>query len=292
MVAPERLRFDFSHYAAVTADELKQVERLVNAQIRNNAAADTALMPYDQAVAAGAMALFGEKYEAEVRVLKFGEFSTELCGGTHVGRTGDIGLFKIISEGGVAAGVRRIEAVTGETALEWVAGADQVVRDVASLVKAGRDEVEEKVRQLIDRSRKLEKELAQLKSKLAGGQGGDLSAQAVNVAGIKVLAAQLEGADVAALRGAVDQLKNKLGSAAVVLAATDGATKVLLIAGVTSDLTTRIKAGDLVNVVAQQVGGKGGGRPDMAQAGGNDPTRLSEALASVEPWVRERLGRG
>ena len=292
LVAPERLRFDFSHYAAVTADELKQVERLVNAQIRNNAAADTALMPYDQAVAAGAMALFGEKYEAEVRVLKFGEFSTELCGGTHVGRTGDIGLFKIISEGGVAAGVRRIEAVTGETALEWVACADQVVRDVASLVKAGRDEVEEKVRQLIDRSRKLEKELAQLKSKLAGGQGGDLSAQAVNVAGIKVLAAQLEGADVAALRGAVDQLKNKLGSAAVVLAATDGATKVLLIAGVTSDLTTRIKAGDLVNVVAQQVGGKGGGRPDMAQAGGNDPTRLSEALASVEPWVRERLGRG
>jgi alanyl-tRNA synthetase len=291
LVAADRLRFDFSHYSAVTPVELREIERLVNAEIRANSAAETALMKYDAAVASGAMALFGEKYEDDVRVLRFGDFSTELCGGTHVSRAGDIGLFKIIAESGVAAGIRRIEAVTGQGALDWVTNTEQVVRDIAGLVKAGRDEVEDKVRQLIDRSRKLEKELAQLKSKLASGQGGDLSAQAVEVAGIKVLAAQIDGADVAALRSAVDQLKNKLRSAAVVLASVERSDKVLLIAGVTADLISRIKAGDLVNAVAQQIGGKGGGRPDMAQAGGNDPARLPQALASVTSWVSERIGR-
>jgi alanyl-tRNA synthetase len=290
LVAPERLRFDFSHYAQLTAAELKEIERLVNVEIRGNAAAETALMKYENAVASGAMALFGEKYSDEVRVLRIGDFSTELCGGTHVNRAGDIGLFKIIAESGVAAGIRRIEAVTGEPALDWIMNSEQVIRDVATLVKAGRDDIEEKIRQLIERSRKLEKELAQLKSKLASGQGGDLSAQAIEVAGVKILATQVDGADIATLRTTVDQLKSKLRSAAVVLASVEASDKVTLIAGVTSDLTDRLKAGELVNVVAQQIGGRGGGRADMAQAGGNDPARLPQALASVEAWVRERLG--
>jgi alanyl-tRNA synthetase len=235
------------------------------------------------------MALFGEKYDDEVRVLNFGEFSTELCGGTHVTRTGDIGLFKIVSEGGVAAGIRRIEAVTGVGALDWVAQSERVLRELGALVKAGRDDVEDKVRQLVDRSRKLEKEVAGLKSKLASGQGNDLSGTAIDIAGLKLVATRVDGADAPALRDAVDQLKSKLRSAAIVLASVQDEDKVVLIAGVTADQTARVKAGELVNFVAQKVGGRGGGRPDLAQAGGNDPTKLDEALASVAPWVEAKL---
>jgi alanyl-tRNA synthetase len=292
LVAPDRLRFDFSHYSPVAAAELKEIETLVNMQIRANAPAETRLMPYDAAVASGAMALFGEKYDDEVRVLNFGGFSTELCGGTHVGRTGDIGLFKIVSEGGVAAGIRRIEAVTGQGALDWVMHAEQVLREVGSLVKAGRDDVEDKVRQLVERARRLEKDVAGLKSKLASGQGSDLSSMAVEVGGLKVVATRVDGADAPALRDAVDQLKSKLRSAAIVLASVQAADKVIVIAGVTSDQTQRVKAGELVNVVAEKIGGRGGGRPDMAQAGGNDPARLDEALAAVEPWIRSRVAAG
>jgi alanyl-tRNA synthetase len=247
------------------------------------------LMKYDAAVASGAMALFGEKYDDEVRVLRFGDFSTELCGGTHVSRAGDIGLFKIVSESGVAAGVRRIEAVTGESALDWISQSEQVLREVASLVKGSREDVDDKVRQLIDRSRKLEKEVASLKQKLASGQGNDLSSGAIDVGGIKVVATRIDGADAPALRDAVDQLKNKLKSAAIVLASVQAPDKVVLIAGVTADQTSKLKAGDLVNVVAQQIGGRGGGRADMAQAGGNDATNLDAALASVSSWVESTL---
>ncbi len=289
LVAPDRLRFDFSHFQPMTAAELQEVERLVNAQIRANAAGETRLMKYDAAVASGAMALFGEKYEDEVRVLTFGDFSVELCGGTHVRRTGDIGLFKIVNEGGIQAGVRRIEAVTGQGALDWVAKSDQVLRELAAIVKANRDDVEDKVRQLAERSRKLEKEVAGLKSKLASGQGGDLASAAVEIAGVKVVATRVDGADAPALRDAVDRLKSKLGSAAIVLASVQEPDKVVLIAGVTADQITKVKAGDLVNVVAQMVGGRGGGRPDMAQAGGNDPAKLDEALAAVAPWVEAKL---
>src|SRR5690606_13031206 len=246
-------------------------------------------MKYEDAVASGAMALFGEKYDDEVRVLRFGDFSTELCGGTHVDRVGDIGLFKIVSEGGVAAGVRRIEAVTGEGAYEYVAQSERVLREVAGMLKASREDVEEKVRQALERQRRLEKEIATLKSKLASGQGSDLTSSAVDVAGVKVVATRIDGADAPALRDAVDQLKNKLKSAAIVLASVQEPGKVILIAGVTSDRTGALKAGDLVNVVAQKIGGRGGGRPDLAQAGGNDPTKLDEALASVVPWVESKL---
>jgi alanyl-tRNA synthetase len=289
LVAPDRLRFDFAHFAAVTPEELKTIEELVNAEVRANAPAETKLMDYDAAVASGAMALFGEKYDDQVRVLSFGGFSTELCGGTHVSRAGDIGLFKIISEGGVAAGIRRIEAVTGQGAYEWISQTDSVLREVASLVKAGRDDVEDKVRQLLDRSRKLEKEVAALKSKLASGQGNDLASTAVDVGGLKVVATRVDGADAPALRDAVDQLKSKLRSAAIVLASVDDANKVVLIAGVTADQTSKVKAGDLVNFVAQQVGGRGGGRSDMAQAGGNDPAKLDDALAGVVNWIESKL---
>ena len=290
LVAPDRLRFDFSHYSAMTPAELREVERLVNTEIRANSAAEVTLMPYDAAVASGAMALFGEKYDDEVRVLRIGDFSTELCGGTHVSRAGDIGLFKIVSEGGIAAGVRRIEAVTGEGALEWVSESDQVLRELGALMKASRGEVEEKVRQLVDRSRRLEKEVASLKSKLASGQGNDLSTAAIDVAGIKVLVSRVDGSDTAALRAAIDQLKNKLKSAAVVLASVQEPDKVIVVAGVTADLVSRLKAGDLVNFVAQGIGGRGGGRADMAQAGGNDPSRLDAALASVPAWISTTLG--
>jgi alanyl-tRNA synthetase len=289
LVAPDRLRFDFAHFAPLTAQELHEIERLVNEEIRGNAAAETRLMPYEAAVASGAMALFGEKYDDEVRVLRIGDFSTELCGGTHVRRAGDIGLFKIVSEGGIAAGVRRIEALTGQGALDWVVQTEQSLRDIAALVKASRDDVEDKVKQLAERSRKLEREVAGLKSKLASGQGGDLSNSAVDVAGVKVVATRVDGADAPALRDAVDQLKSKLRSAAIVLASVQEPDKVVLIAGVTPDQIAKVKAGDLVNVVAQKVGGRGGGRPDLAQAGGNDPAKLDEALAAVAPWVQERL---
>jgi alanyl-tRNA synthetase len=290
LVAPDRLRFDFSHTQALTPPELRRVEQLVNDEIRANAAAQTRVMAFDDAVASGAMALFGEKYDSDVRVLSIGAFSTELCGGTHVSRAGDIGLFKILSESGVAAGVRRIEAVTGQKAYEWVVQTDQVLREVASLVRGSREDVDEKVRELIERSRRLEKEVLQLKSKLASGQGGDLSAQAKDVAGIKVLSAQLDDADAKSLRGAVDDLKSKLGSAVIVLASVhDG--KVVLVAGVSADLVDRVKAGDIVGTVAAQVGGRGGGRADFAQAGGTQPENLASALAGVESYVSKRLQR-
>jgi alanyl-tRNA synthetase len=288
LVAADRLRFDFSHTQAVSQAELRQIEDLVNAAIRANAPAETKVMALDEAVAAGAMSLFGEKYESDVRVLSIGDFSMELCGGTHVERAGDIGLFKILSESGVAAGVRRIEAVTGKTAYEWVVHVDQVLRDIAGMLRGSREDVDEKVRELIERSRRLEKELQQLKSKLASGQGGDLTSQATDVGGIKVLAAQIDGADARSLRDAVDSLKSKLGSSVVVLASVlDG--KVVLVAGVSADLLTRMKAGDIAGAVAAQVGGRGGGRADFAQAGGTQPENLAKALAGVETLIRDRL---
>jgi len=288
LVAADRLRFDFSHGQALTPAELRQVEQLVNDQIRGNAAAETRLMAFDDAVAAGAMALFGEKYESEVRVLSLGDFSVELCGGTHVSRAGDIGLFKIVSEGGVAAGVRRIEAVTGQAAYEWVVQTEHLLRDLASMVRGGRDDVEVKVRELLERSRRLEKEVQQLKAKLASGQGGDLSTQAKDIGGVKVLAAKIVDADAKSLRAAVDDLKVKLGSSVIVLATVqDG--KVVLVAGVSADLLDRLKAGDIVGAVAAQVGGKGGGRADFAQAGGTQPENLEPALAGVEAFVSSRL---
>jgi alanyl-tRNA synthetase len=289
LVDPTRLRFDFSHFAPVSREELREIERLVNEQIRLNAAVETRVMAFEDARTGGAMALFGEKYGDTVRVLRIGDFSMELCGGTHARRAGDIGLFKIVSETGVASGVRRIEAITGRAAVEAMEAADDTLARVAGLVKAGRDDVEDKVQQVIERSRKLEKELEQLKGRLASAAGSDLSAQAVEINGLKVLAARLDGADPKSLRDTVDQLKNKLGSAAVVLAAVSG-DKVSLVAGVTADNTQKVKAGELVNMVAQQVGGKGGGRPDMAQAGGIDPSGLEAALRSVPEWVRRQLG--
>ncbi len=290
LVSPERLRFDFAHYSAVTPDELREIERLVNSEVRANAPAETRLMQYDAAVAAGAIALFGEKYDDEVRVLRVGDFSTELCGGTHASRAGDIGLFRIVSEGGIAAGVRRIEAVTGEGALQYVVQTDHILRDIAGALKATRDDVEEKVRLIIERSRRLDKEIGTLKDKLASGQGRDLAADAATIGGAKLVATRVDGADAAALRNTVDQLKSKLGSAVVVLGSVDAAGKVLLIAGVTPDLVARVKAGELVNFVAQQVGGKGGGRADLAQAGGTQPENLDAALAGVPAWLDGRLG--
>jgi alanyl-tRNA synthetase len=289
LVQADRLRFDFSHFEPVKPEQLKQIEELVNEHIRLNHPVETKLMAQDEAIKSGAMALFGEKYGDVVRVLRMGDFSTELCGGTHVSRTGDIGLFKITQETGTAAGVRRIEAVTGQGALRYIEQEERQLNEIAQLTKGKRDEISERVRQLIDRNRQLEKELEQLKGKLASSAGSDLMARAQEINGIKVLAAKLEGADVKTLRDTLDQLKNKLGSAAVVLAAVqDG--KVSLVAGVTKEQTKLIKAGELVNAVAQQVGGKGGGRPDMAQAGGTNPAALDAALASVPDWVRDQLG--
>ena len=288
LVAADRLRFDFSHAQALSSGELRQIEELVNAAIRGNAPAATKVMALDEAVAAGAMSLFGEKYESDVRVLSIGDFSMELCGGTHVERAGDIGLFKITSESGVAAGIRRIEAITGKTAYQWVVHTDQVLRDIAALLRGSREDVDEKVRELLDRSRRLEKELQQLKSKLASGQSGDLTSQAKDVGGVKVLAARIDGADAKSLRDAVDQLKEKLGSSVIVLATVqDG--KVVLVAGVSADLMARMKAGDIAGAVAAQVGGRGGGRADFAQAGGSQPENLAAALLGVEGLVRTRL---
>jgi alanyl-tRNA synthetase len=290
LVAPDRLRFDFAHFQAVTPEELRRIERLVNAEIRANADAEIREMPYDAAVAAGAIALFGEKYEKDVRVLRLGDFSMELCGGTHVARAGDIGFFKILSESGVAAGVRRIEAITAEGALDYVERQDDLVREVAGLVRGSRDDVRAKVADALERIRQLEKENRQLKDKLASGQGTDLSAGARDIAGVKLVAAQVDGADAGALRNAVDQLKDKLKSAVIVLASVDPSNKITLVAGVTADQTAKVKAGELVGNVAAQVGGKGGGRPDFAQAGGNNPAALAAALASVESFVRSKLG--
>jgi alanyl-tRNA synthetase len=289
LVAADRLRFDFSHFEPVSTEQLLAVERQVNDWILGNDEALTRVMPLAEAMQSGAVALFGEKYEDPVRVLSIGDFSTELCGGTHVQRAGDIGLFKLTSETGIAAGVRRVEAVTGERALDWLANAERKLNTVAELVKADSDAIVEKVGQVVSHSRVLEKDLERLKSRLAATQGEDLAAQAIDVNGLKVLAVRLDGVDVKGLRATVDQLKNKLGSAAVVLATVDG-EKVNLVAGVTADYTDRIEAGPLANFVAQQVGGRGGGRPDMAQAGGNDPARLEQAIKAVPNWIRERLG--
>ncbi len=288
LVEADRLRFDFSHFEPITAEQLEQIEKLVNRQIRANLPVETRLMSHEQAMKSGAMALFGEKYGDEVRVLSMGDFSVELCGGTHVARTGDIGLMKITGETGIAAGVRRIEATTGENALAWIAEGEHQLQHLAALLKTERSGVEERVTQLLERSRQLEKQLDKLKARLASSQGDDLLSQAVEIDGLKVLAAKLDGADAKGLRETVDKLKDKLGSAAIVLAAVQG-DKISLVAGVSKDQTSRIKAGELVNVVAKQVGGKGGGRPDMAQAGGNLPDALPAALAGVSDWVKSQL---
>jgi alanyl-tRNA synthetase len=286
LVAPEKLRFDFSHTQAVTPAELHAIEQLVNVTIRRNEPVETRVMALEEAVAAGAMSLFGEKYDSDVRVLSIGDFSMELCGGTHVARAGDIGLFKILSESGVAAGVRRIEAVTGQAAYDHVVRTDQVLRDVASLLRGSRDDVDEKVRELTERARRLEKEVQQLKAKLASGQGGDLSSQAKDVGGVKVLAVQVEGADAKSLRDSVDDLRNKLGTSVIVLA-TVKEGKVVLVAGVSADILDRYKAGEILAKVAAQVGGRGGGRADFAQAGGSQPENLAAALTGVESLVRD-----
>jgi alanyl-tRNA synthetase len=290
LVAPDRLRFDFSHYEAVTAGELARIERLVNEQVRQNRAAETKLMAYDDAIKHGAVALFDEKYGDEVRVLKIGDFSVELCGGTHVSRAGDIGLFKITSESGIAAGVRRIEAVTGDGALDWINASQAALDRVAALIKGSRDDVGDKVLQVVDRNRALEKELKTLRGKLAGAAGADLAAAARDVKGVKVLSVRLDDdTDPGTLRDTVDRMKDRLGTAVVVLGSATADGKVRLAAGVTADATDRIRAGDLIKEVAVQVGGKGGGRADFAQAGGTDPQQLDAALASAEAWVSERL---
>ena len=289
LVSPERLRFDFSHFQAVSAEELRRIERLVNEQVRANALAEIREMDYESAVASGAMALFGEKYESKVRVLRIGEFSTELCGGTHVARAGDIGYFKIVSEGGVAAGVRRIEAVTGQGALDVADANENVLREISQVVRGTREDVAAKVRDALERIRQLEKENRTLKDKLASGKGSDLAAGAVEVGGTQVVATQVEGADAGALRNAVDQLKERLKSAVIVLASVEASGKVVIVAGVTADRTSKVKAGELVASIASVVGGKGGGRPDFAQAGGTDASRLADALAGVLPFVRTKL---
>ena len=287
LVTPERLRFDFSHAEPVTAEQIAAVEAIVNREVRQNADTAANVMSMDEALKAGAMALFGEKYGDEVRVMKIG-FSTELCGGCHVNRTGDIGLFKIVSEGGVAAGIRRIEAVTGANALNWLNEVSGRLDTVARLLKSNPVEVTDKVDALLQKNRALEKELELIKSKMASQAGSSLADQAVDVGGIRVLAANLEGADPKSLRDTVDQLKNKLGNAVVILAAVaDG--KVSLVAGVTKAETAKVKAGDLLNFVATQIGGKGGGRPDMAQGGGTDVAALPAALDSVKDWIAQRV---
>ena len=288
LVDQTKTRFDFSHNAPITYTQIREVESRVNHAIQANAAVSAQVMTYDDALKFGAMALFGEKYGDEVRVLGMGEFSTELCGGTHVQRTGDIGLFKIVMESGVAAGIRRVEAITGEGALNWVQQLDARVHEVAATLKVQPHELTQRVAQMQDVIKALEKELTTLKSKLATSQGEDLASQAIEINGVKIVAALLEGADIKILRETLDKLKDKLKSAAIVLAAVaDG--KVILIAGVTADITDKVKAGELVNSVAQQVGGKGGGRADMAQAGGTQPESLVTALASVSAWVKGKL---
>ena len=287
LVDPEKTRFDFSHNQPVTDDEIRRIEEIVNAEVLANQDTKAQIMAFDDAIAHGAMALFGEKYGDQVRVLDIGS-SCELCGGTHVRRTGDIGLFKVVSESGVAAGIRRIEAVTGENALALLQNLESRVTQAAAVIKAPAAELPARLAQIMDNVKAMEKEIARLKSKLAASAGDDLAAKAVDIRGVKVLACTLEGADVTSLRETLDQLKGTLKSAAIVLASVDGA-KVTLIAGVTADNTARIKAGELVNHVATQVGGKGGGRPDMAQAGGTNPAALPAALQSVNAFVEQKL---
>ncbi|WP_105167613.1 alanine--tRNA ligase [Pseudoalteromonas sp. T1lg23B] len=287
LVMPDRLRFDFSHFEGVTKAQLREVEDMVNAQIRSNFALNTELMDIDAAKEKGAMALFGEKYDDEVRVVSIGDYSIELCGGTHVNRAGDIGLFKIVSEGGIAAGVRRIEAVTGVEAINYVSQQEQQLSEIAALVKGDMSNVLEKVTSLLEKNKVLEKQISQLNDKLASAAGASLLESAVEVNGIKLLVANVAGTESKALRGMVDDLKNKMGSGVIALGVADG-DKVSLIAGVTKDLVGKVKAGELVNHMAAQVGGKGGGRPDMAQAGGSEPQHLDAALASVNQWVAEK----
>ncbi len=288
LVAPERLRFDFSHLAPMSAEEIAEVESRVNREILKNHAAEARVTSYQDAVDGGALALFGEKYGETVRVLRLGETSCELCGGTHVNRTGDIGLFKIVSEGGVAAGVRRIEAVTGLGALAWARELDARVAESAARLKTAPDTLVERIDQLLERQREMDRELQKAKQELGAQQGGDLAGSAEQIGPLKLVAAQLDGVDGKALREMVDDLKNRLGSAVIVLASVSG-PKVALIAGVSEDQTARIKAGELVNHVARQVGGKGGGRPDMAQAGGSQPEAVPAAIASVRAWVEQKL---
>ena len=289
LVTAERTRFDFSHFEPVTRDQIHAIEREVNAEIMHNIKTRDVEMPLEEAKKAGAMALFGEKYDDVVRVVSMGGYSTELCGGTHVKRSGDIGFFKIVGESGIAAGVRRIEAVTGSGAVAWAEQREDQIDAIAGALKSSRDEVEDKVRLMVERLREQEKALAQLKAMIASQAGSDLSAQAEEVNGVKVLTAHLEGADSKALRDTLDQLKNKLGTAAIVLASEDKG-KVRVVAGVTKDTTDVIKAGDLVNIAAAEVGGKGGGRPDMAQAGGNQPENIGKALDAARAWLQEKLG--
>jgi len=288
LVAPDRLRFDFSHDEPVSPEQLHEIEELVNSEIRKNIAADTKLMTYDDAVASGAIALFGEKYDDEVRVLRLGDFSVELCGGTHVSSTGDIGIFKITSEGGVASGIRRIEAVGGKLAMAWINENQQALDNVALLLRSPRDEVPARVEQLLRRLKGLEKELVAARQKLFSGNSSDFREDVVVVSGLNVLATRMDGADAKTLRDAVDQFKNKFESAVVVLGSVDDG-KVRLAAGVTKDVVDRIRAGDVIRSVAEQVGGKGGGRPDFAQAGGSKPEALDAALGSVPGWVAEQL---
>ena len=287
-VAPERLRFDFSHFKPLSRDELAQIEAMVNEEVRHNDAAEIHHMGYDEAIDFGAIALFGEKYGDEVRVLKMGDFSTELCGGTHVGRTGDIGLFKILSESGVASGVRRIEAVTGAGALAYVAEEERRLGELSQLLSSSGDDAVEKLRQVFDKQKKLERELESLRSKAAGSATADLATSAREVDGIRVVAARLEGFDAKALRDSVDQLKQQLGDCVVLLAgAAEG--RVSLVAGVHGGAMGRIKAGDVVAHIAAQIEGKGGGRPDMAQGGGNDSAQLPALLAGLPDWISARL---
>ncbi len=288
LVAPDRLRFDFAHFQPISAEELALVERKVNEQVRANNAAEVHNMGMQEALEFGAMALFGEKYGENVRVLKMGDYSTELCGGTHVSRTGDIGLFKITSEGGVSSGVRRIEAVTGQGALDYVAGEEQRLHEAAQLLGGSAGDVVDKIRQLGERQKRLERELEALKAKVASGATADLGASAVEVGGVKVLAVRLEGFDAKALREAVDRLRQQLGDAVILLAGVqDG--KAALVAGVNGSAMGKVKAGELLAHVATQIGGKGGGRPDMAQGGGEDGPKLVSALDGVVGWVQQHL---
>ena len=289
LVDGERLRFDFAHFEAVTPEQLKSIEQAVNQQIQINSAVNTEILDPEAAKEKGAMALFGEKYGDKVRVLSMGEdYSIELCGGTHVNRTGDIGLIRIVSEAGIAAGVRRIEAVTGSHALAYLDEQQTQLEEIGRLVRAGGDQLQSKVAGLVADNKQHEKTIQQLQAKLAAFEGGSLVDEAIEIGGIKVLAARLEGADPKSLRDTLDQLRNKLGSSIVVLGTSSG-EKVSLIAGVSKDLTKQVKAGDLVNFVAQQVGGKGGGRPDMAQAGGSQPENLQSAIDSVQAWLEDQL---
>jgi alanyl-tRNA synthetase len=290
LVDSERLRFDFSHFEPVTRDEIRTIERIVNEQILRNSAVQTQVMALEDAREKGAMALFGEKYSEEVRVLTMGDdFSVELCGGTHAARTGDIGLFRVTAEQGTASGVRRIEGVTGLRALGRVELLEDTMTEAAALLRADRGNIQDKIQALLEQNKKLEKDVAQLSMKLASGAGNDLAASAVMISGVKVVVNQLDGVDAKTLPDALDRLKNKIQSGIIVLACVNDG-KVAMIAGVTADLTDRVNAGALINHVATQVGGKGGGRPDMARAGGTEPAGLKAALDSVPVFLQGLLG--